>query len=101
MEPSRPYLRPPWMVTHVGNRMAVLFGRRFISQLTVPGRRSGKPRSTPVAVLEYGGEHYLIVPRGNTHWARNLRAAGRASSSTAGAAGGSRQPRCRWSAGRR
>lgn len=76
MEPSRPYLRPPWMASHVGNRMAALFGRRFISKLTVTGRRSGKPRSTPVAVLEHGGERYLVAPRGNTHWARNLRAAG-------------------------
>jgi deazaflavin-dependent oxidoreductase (nitroreductase family) len=73
---SAPYLRPPWMATHVGNRMAALFGRRFISQLTTAGRRSGQPRRTPVAVLEHEGERYLIAPRGNTHWARNLRAAG-------------------------
>jgi deazaflavin-dependent oxidoreductase (nitroreductase family) len=73
---EEPFLPPPWMAAHVGNRMATLFGRRFISRLTVVGRSSGKPRRTPVAVLDYEGERYLIAPRGKTHWARNLRAAG-------------------------
>jgi deazaflavin-dependent oxidoreductase (nitroreductase family) len=86
------------MATHVGNRMAALFGRLFISQPTVVGRHSGKPRTTPVAVLEHEGQRYLIAPRGNTHWARNLRAAGEGHSATAGAAGGLRPPRCRSSA---
>jgi deazaflavin-dependent oxidoreductase (nitroreductase family) len=73
---QEPYLPPPWMAAHLGNRMAALFGRRFISQLTVVGRSSGRPRRTPVAVLDYKDERYLIAPRGNTHWVRNLRAAG-------------------------
>jgi deazaflavin-dependent oxidoreductase (nitroreductase family) len=70
------YLRPPWFASHVGNRMASLFGRRFVSQLTTTGRRSGQQRTTPVAVLELDGERYLVAPRGDTHWARNVRAAG-------------------------
>jgi deazaflavin-dependent oxidoreductase (nitroreductase family) len=73
---QEPYLPPPWMAAHLGNRMAALFGRRFISQLTVAGRSSGQPRRTPVAVLDHRGGRYLIAPRGNTHWVRNLRAAG-------------------------
>ena len=28
-----------------------------------------------MAVLDHGGESYLVAPRGNTEWARNLRAA--------------------------
>jgi deazaflavin-dependent oxidoreductase (nitroreductase family) len=76
MSPSEPYLPPNWMQSHVGNRMAALFGRRFVSQLTVRGRRSGEPRSVPVAVLDHEGVRYLIAPRGRTHWVRNLRAAG-------------------------
>jgi deazaflavin-dependent oxidoreductase (nitroreductase family) len=70
------YLPPPWMAAHVGNRFAALFGRRVISRLVVVGRRSGKPRTVPVAVYEHDGHRYLIAPRGDTHWARNLRAAG-------------------------
>ncbi|HUY70608.1 MAG TPA: nitroreductase family deazaflavin-dependent oxidoreductase [Gaiellaceae bacterium] len=44
--------------------------------LEVPGRRSGKPRRTPVNVLWFQGNRYLVAPRGRTQWVRNLRAAG-------------------------
>lgn len=46
--------------------------------LTVRGRRTGQPRSTPVTLCSYGGRRGFISPFGETHWARNLRAAGRA-----------------------
>jgi deazaflavin-dependent oxidoreductase (nitroreductase family) len=46
--------------------------------LTVRGRKSGLPRSTPVALCQYGGRRGLISPFGETDWVRNLRAAGRA-----------------------
>src|SRR5919198_3462 len=46
--------------------------------LTVRGRRSGLPRSTPVAMAEIGGRRWLISPFGEIDWARNLRAAGHA-----------------------
>ncbi|MDE3113569.1 MAG: nitroreductase family deazaflavin-dependent oxidoreductase [Chloroflexota bacterium] len=46
--------------------------------LTVRGRKSGLPRSTPVAVAEISGRLWLLSPFGETDWARNLRAAGRA-----------------------
>ncbi len=45
--------------------------------LTVPGRRSGLPRTTPVTICEHGGRRGFISPFGETNWARNLRAAGR------------------------
>jgi deazaflavin-dependent oxidoreductase (nitroreductase family) len=45
-------------------------------RLTVLGRKSGKPHSTPVNPLDLGDATYLVSPRGNTQWARNLRAAG-------------------------
>jgi deazaflavin-dependent oxidoreductase (nitroreductase family) len=64
------------MAAHVGNRFAALFGRRVVSELVVVGRSSGKPRKVPIAVYEHEGRRYLIAPRGDTHWARNLRAAG-------------------------
>jgi len=72
---SAPYLRPPWGARVIGNRMARLFARSVLSTLSVRGRTSGRWRSVPVAVLDHGGERYLIAPRGNTEWARNLRAA--------------------------
>ena len=46
--------------------------------LVVRGRTSGEPRSTPVNLLELDGERYLVAPRGNTQWVRNVRVAGRA-----------------------
>ncbi len=46
--------------------------------LTVRGRTSGLPRTTPVAVIEASGRRWVWAPWGNVHWVRNLRAAGRA-----------------------
>ncbi|WP_327399178.1 nitroreductase/quinone reductase family protein [Streptomyces sp. NBC_01288] len=72
---SAPYLPPPWGARVIGNRMAKLFARSVLSTLSVRGRTSGRLRSVPVAVLEHDGERYLIAPRGNTEWSRNLRVA--------------------------
>ena len=44
--------------------------------LFVRGRSSGEWRSTPVNLLTFSGERYLVAPRGTTQWVRNLRAAG-------------------------
>src|SRR2546430_17486423 len=44
--------------------------------LTVRGRSSGRRYTMPVLPLDYQGKRYLVAPRGNTHWARNLRAVG-------------------------
>ncbi|NIH85939.1 nitroreductase family deazaflavin-dependent oxidoreductase [Amycolatopsis granulosa] len=44
--------------------------------LLVRGRKSGQIRSTPVNLLKVGGQRYLVAPRGQTQWVRNLRAAG-------------------------
>ena len=46
--------------------------------LTVRGRRTGAPQSVPVNLLRLDGERYLVAPRGNTQWVRNVRAAGEA-----------------------
>jgi deazaflavin-dependent oxidoreductase (nitroreductase family) len=42
--------------------------------LTVPGRRSGRLYSTPVALLERDGERWLVSPYGEVSWVRNVRA---------------------------
>ena len=45
--------------------------------LYVKGRTSGEWRTTPVNPLRLAdGTRYLVAPRGNTQWVRNLRAAG-------------------------
>jgi deazaflavin-dependent oxidoreductase (nitroreductase family) len=44
--------------------------------LRVQGRKSGKPRSVVINLLTIDGVDYLVSPRGNTQWARNVRAAG-------------------------
>lgn len=49
-----------------------LYGSRV---LYVRGRKSGEWRSNPVNPVTLGGERYLVAPRGNTQWVRNLRAA--------------------------
>jgi deazaflavin-dependent oxidoreductase (nitroreductase family) len=72
----RAYRKPSWMLRVVGNRMSPM-NRRLISTLSVPGRRSGRWRTTPVVVMEYDGERYLVAAFGETEWALNLRAAGR------------------------
>ncbi len=46
--------------------------------LTVPGRKTGLPRSTPVAIIYVAGRRWVWSPWGDVNWVRNLRAAGRA-----------------------
>jgi deazaflavin-dependent oxidoreductase (nitroreductase family) len=46
--------------------------------LTIRGRTSGRPRTTPITLCESAGRRGLISPFGETHWVRNLRVAGRA-----------------------
>jgi len=48
----------------------------FNGLLTVTGRKSGLPRTTPAAVIEAGGRRWIWSPWGDVHWVRNLRAAG-------------------------
>lgn len=54
------------------------FGRHPTYLLTVRGRKSGEPRTTPVSVVEQAGKRYLFAPYGVVDWVRNLRAAGTA-----------------------
>jgi deazaflavin-dependent oxidoreductase (nitroreductase family) len=49
-----------------------IYGSRV---LYVRGRKTGELRSQPVNPLPYQGERYLVAPRGNTQWVRNIRAA--------------------------
>jgi F420H(2)-dependent quinone reductase len=44
--------------------------------LRVRGRKSGKQRGVVINLLTVDGVDYVVSPRGNTQWARNVRAAG-------------------------
>jgi deazaflavin-dependent oxidoreductase (nitroreductase family) len=45
--------------------------------VTVVGRRTGRPRTTPVSVVIDGDRRWLVAQFGETDWVRNARAAGR------------------------
>jgi deazaflavin-dependent oxidoreductase (nitroreductase family) len=46
--------------------------------LTVRGRKSGQPRTVPIAIWEHNGKRYVGSVYGIVDWVRNLRAAGEA-----------------------
>src|SRR5215831_10023508 len=46
--------------------------------LTVRGRRSGMPRTTPLSMLELEGHMFVQASYSEDGWVRNLRAAGQA-----------------------
>jgi deazaflavin-dependent oxidoreductase (nitroreductase family) len=69
------------MMATLGNRMVGLMNRLGMSPqgshtLAVRGRKTGKEMTTPVNPMSHNGARYLVAPRGETHWARNLRATG-------------------------
>jgi deazaflavin-dependent oxidoreductase (nitroreductase family) len=76
---SERYIRPDWFTAHVFNPLVLLLTRLGVSVygsriLAVRGRKSGQWRTTPVNLLEFGGQRYLVAPRGVTEWVRNMRA---------------------------
>jgi deazaflavin-dependent oxidoreductase (nitroreductase family) len=72
--PQQRYLEPGWLIRRVVNPLLMRLG--VVPTLRVRGRKTGQWRSVPVNVLQLGGERYLVAPRGQTDWVRNLRAAG-------------------------
>ncbi len=69
---ARRYLRPSWFVRAVANPLIARLG--LLPVLAVRGRQTGRWRTAPVNVLELSGVQYLVAPRGETQWVRNLRA---------------------------
>ena len=81
MEETR-YIEPG-RFDKVFNKLTGLLTRWGISVkgsrvLEVRGRTSGELRSTVVNLLTVDGVRYLVAPRGETQWVRNVRAAGTA-----------------------
>ena len=68
------WLRPANRVVRAIQRLGVPLGT--IRVLTVPGRTTGAPRSTPVSPLRVDGREYVIAGLPRSDWARNARAAG-------------------------
>jgi deazaflavin-dependent oxidoreductase (nitroreductase family) len=80
--PAQPhYQAPGWLTRNVFNRLVAGLTRAGVSVLgsrvlETKGRTSGLPRRTPVNLLGYDGERYLVAPRGEAQWVRNVRADG-------------------------
>jgi deazaflavin-dependent oxidoreductase (nitroreductase family) len=75
------YDKPDFLTMHLFNPLVALATRMGLSLrgsriLAVRGRKSGAWRTTPVNLLHLDGARYLVAPRGETQWARNIRAAG-------------------------
>ena len=78
---SEHYQKPDWFTKHVFNRVVGIATRLGVSVwgsrvLRVRGRKSGEWRSSPVNLLTYQGKQYLVAPRGQTQWVRNIRISG-------------------------
>jgi deazaflavin-dependent oxidoreductase (nitroreductase family) len=73
------YRAPGWFTRNVFNRTVAGLTRLGVSVwgsrvLEVPGRKTGEPRRTPVNLLTFDDRQYLVSPRGNGQWVRNVRA---------------------------
>jgi deazaflavin-dependent oxidoreductase (nitroreductase family) len=72
---------PRW-VTFFGPFTKFLLAARvplgFNGLITIRGRTSGQPRTTPIAIIDASGRRWVWSPWGEVNWVRNLRAAGRA-----------------------
>ena len=72
----------PWWVTIFTPVTRSLLGTRipmgFNGLITIRGRKSGLPRTTPIAIIQVSGRRWVWSPWGDVNWVRNLRAAGAA-----------------------
>lgn len=68
------YLKPMNKFMMAVQKLGIPTGPAMV--LTVPGRRSGQPRSTPMTPFEHGGQLYTVAGYPGSDWAANARAAG-------------------------
>jgi deazaflavin-dependent oxidoreductase (nitroreductase family) len=61
------------LIRILGKLGVSVYGSRV---LAVRGRKSGEWRTVPVNLLIHEGQRYLVAPRGETEWVRNIRVAG-------------------------
>jgi deazaflavin-dependent oxidoreductase (nitroreductase family) len=60
-------------------------GASYRHILTVPGRKTGRLYSTPVDIVEFDGQRWLIAGYGPATWTKNVHAAGGVTLSRRGA----------------
>ena len=75
------YKRPDWFTKNVANKLMAGLNRMGISVrgsrvLEHRGRKTGEVHHTPVNPLTIDGVEYLVSPRGETQWVRNVRSGG-------------------------
>ena len=75
------YDAPDWATRRIFNPLVMFATKLGLSMrgsriLAHRGRTSGRTFTTPVNPLDLDGARYLVAPRGNTQWSRNVRAAG-------------------------
>lgn len=73
LRPPR-YLKPMNRFVRAMQRLGIPIGPAMI--LTVPGRKTGRPRSTPMTPFTYRGDLYTVAGYPGADWAANARAAG-------------------------
>lgn len=69
------WLKPINKIYMLLMRRGVYFGSEQPLVLTAPGRKTGKPRSTPVTPMEVDGQRYLVAVFPGADWVANVRAA--------------------------
>src|SRR5262245_36687436 len=73
LRPPR-YLKSMNRVVRAIQKLGVPTGPAMV--LTVPGRKTGRPRSTPMTPFSYRGDLYTVAGYPGADWAANARAAG-------------------------
>jgi deazaflavin-dependent oxidoreductase (nitroreductase family) len=68
------YLKPMNKFMLAVQKLGIPTGPAMV--LTVPGRKTGKPRSTPMTPFEHDGGLYVVAGYPGADWASNARAAG-------------------------
>ena len=74
-------VRPPWWLKPANkvfiqmSRLGLNFGGESPVVLTVPGRNSGRERSTPVTPMTLDGKQHVVAGFPGADWVANVRAA--------------------------
>jgi len=78
-------IRPPWWLKPMNKVFMTVLklglpvgGKESPVILTVVGRKSGQPRSTPITPMTIAGKRYAVGGFPGADWVRNARAAGEA-----------------------
>jgi deazaflavin-dependent oxidoreductase (nitroreductase family) len=76
-------IRPPWWLKPMNKvfiqvlRLGLpISGKESPLVLTAPGRKSGKPRSTPITPMYIDSQRYVVAGFPGADWVENARAAG-------------------------